>query len=204
MYRMIVFALTAGALLSACSSPAPAPTPQQAAIVPSPTIAAVAPIAPAPAPEQPTLTRPPATFTPLPVVTANPAVFSYLWPAYLPEGLTVAPKESRVARDDELGAGAPGFFLVTFNSADNKQKIILGGGAVEPLTLQGDEREMTLDGREAVLVSSGDQRLVRFVTSPGQGSLFLLGINISEQDLLLSAESLLPVASKDMRDRVGQ
>jgi hypothetical protein len=149
-------------------------------------------------------TRGAPTRTPAPIATANPAVFNYLWPAYLPQGMVPAPRESRVARDNELGTVASGFFLVTFSMDGGKQKIILGGGAVDPLPLTGNTQQVTLDGRQATLISQGDQHLIRFVIPPDQGSLFLFGIGVSEQELRLTAESLLPITAADMRARVGQ
>jgi len=113
------------------------------------------------------------------------------------------PRQSRIAKDNELGTNAAGFFLITFNANGGKQQIILGGGSVEPLPLTGDTRKITLDGREATLVTNGDQRLVRFATEADKGSLFLFTIGVSEQELLLTAESLLPITPGDMRLRVG-
>jgi hypothetical protein len=130
-------------------------------------------------------------------------VFNYLWPAYLPQGMVPMPSQSRIAKDTEAGTTAAGFFLITFHANGGKQQIILGGGSVEPLPLTGDTKKVTLDGRDATLVTNGDQRLVRFATVDTQGSLFLFGIGVSEQELLLVAESLLPMTPSDMRLRVG-
>jgi hypothetical protein len=194
---LVVFA--SSSLLAGCAGgPAPAAT----SVRPSPTIAAAQPVepalAPAPAPVQPT-----ATIRALPVATANPDVFSYVWPAYLPSGMVPAPRESRVARANELGTTAAGFFLVTFNGDAGKRKIVLGGGSVEPFAITGDQKILTLGGREATLTTAGDQRLLNFKTQPDQGSLFVLGIGVDESELLLVAESLLPIDPADMRQRTG-
>jgi hypothetical protein len=193
-------------LLTACSTPPPAQPSPIAVLPPSPTIAvAVIPTAgAAPAPAPAPVTRPTATAQPVaPLATANPAVFSYLWPAYLPQGMQPAPKESRVASDAELGTNAPGFFLLTFNGNGGTTKIIVGGGAVEPFAVTGETREVELDGRKAKLNTNGDQRLITFDTITGQGSLFMLGVGIGEAELLQSAESLLPIELADMRARIG-
>jgi hypothetical protein len=201
-----LFLLCCLVVLNACGTAPSVPPIATIAPVPSPTIAAIAnptaepALAPAPAP----VAQPTATPRPAPLPTSNPAIFSYLWPAYLPEGMQPAPKESRVAGDAELGTNAPGFYLVTFNADDGKRKIILGGGAVEPFALSGETKEVELFGRKATLISNGDQRLVRFATIAGQGSLFLFGVGVAEPELLQSAESLLPIELADMRARVGQ
>lgn len=197
---VLVFAVLACA---GCTAAPSAATP--AASVPSPTIASVQSVAapaPAPAPVAATATRPLPTRAAL-IATANPNIFSYLWPAYLPQGMVPMPSQSRIAKDTELGTNAAGFFLITFNANGGQQKIILGGGSVEPLALTGDSKQITLDGRKATLVTNGDQRLVRFDTETNQGSLFLFGIGVSEQELLVTAESLLPITPTDMRLRVG-
>lgn len=201
---LILLAVFAVLLVGCGDQPAQpaAVSPTAAALLPSPATAPNPAPAPAPVPI-PTATRPAATATAIPLATADPASFSYLWPAYLPDGMTPSPAESRVAGDDEVGQNAPGFYLVTFNADGGKRKIIVGGGAVEPFQLRGVGRELELDGRKATLVSSGDQRLITFVTQPGQGSLFVLGVGIEEQDLLLAAESLLPIDVTEMRLRVG-
>lgn len=201
-------------VLVACGAPGAATTPNAASapaapgdIRPSPTIAAApaaspAPVlAPAPAPAAT------ATSTPAPprvIPTANPAVFSYLWPAYLPEGMTPSAKESQIAKDGQIGTNAPGFYVVTFRADQGKRKIVVGGGAVEPFAIAGDRKEITLDQRKALLTTSGEQRMVTFVTQPDQGSLFVLGIGVGEAELLQVAESLLPIDPVEMRARVGQ
>ncbi len=190
------------AMLASCNSAAPTPKPN-GALSPSPTIAAAAPVvAPAPAPAP--VVRPTATPRPAqPIATANPAVFNYFWPAVLPVGMQPAPKESRVARDNEVGTNAPGFYLVTFNADGGKRKIILGGGAVEPFNLSGETKQIEVDGRTAKLITNGEQRLLVFTTNANQGTLFLFGIGVGEADLLQAADSLLPIELPDMRARVG-
>ena len=193
-YRLLLLAC----FLSACGSRTPAPSPNTA-LSPSPTIAAVV-LAPAPAPAP----RPTATPRPVqPIATANPAVFNYFWPAYLPQGMQPAPKESRIAGDNEVGSNAPGFYLVTFNADSGKRKIILGGGAVEPFALSGETKQLEIDGRAAKLTTNGEQRLLLITTGAGQGALFLFGIGVGEADLLQAADSLLPIDLPDMRARVG-
>jgi hypothetical protein len=114
-----------------------------------------------------------------------------------------SPKESQVAQEGQIGRNAPGFYVVTFND-QNKRKIIVGGGAVEPFAITGERRELILDQRQATLTTSGEQRMVTFETRPEQGSLFVLGIGVGEAELLQVAESLLPIDLVEMRARVGQ
>jgi hypothetical protein len=206
MHRIVIPALLLiGVLLNACgstSTPPANPTIPGPALAPSPTIAAAPTRIPAAVPA-PAPTILPATSTPRPLPTDAPqAIFQYLWPVYLPEGLALSPGESRVAKVGEVGASAAGFYLITFNG-DQKRKLIVGGGAVEPLRISGDMREVTIGQQKARLTSSGNQRVLSFVTASGQGSLFLFSSNISESELLLIAEALLPIDQADLLARVG-
>jgi hypothetical protein len=127
------------------------------------------------------------------------APFAYLWPAYLPEGMAPAARESRVAREGELGPGDIGFFVVTFNGEG--RKLVVGGGAAEPLPLTGRITTVRLGERGARMVASGEQR--QLAISGYQGALFVYGSGVSEEELLRVAESLAPIDVGEMRRRVG-
>ena len=188
-------------------SPAPAAAPPESQAAPAPSPAATAPpISPSPRPLNVELeiapTAPPAASTPAPGQAASPTEtpFAYLWPEYLPDGMAPSPDESRVARDGELGQGDVGFFIVTFNG--DGRKLIVGGGSVEALALSGTIRTVLVGGRGARLVTSGDQR--QLILAGTQGTLFVYGAGIEEQELLRVAESLRPIDVRELRERVGQ
>jgi hypothetical protein len=191
------------AALAGCGATnnADVPTPPR----PSPTIAAVIPNpAPAPQPAQASPTAasaPTATPGAIAAVTVAPGAFPYLWPAYLPQGMQVSPSESRVMGENEIGRDNLGFYLLTFTGDDDKRKIVVGGGSVEPLSLSGDKKSVTVADRKGTLITSGEQRLI--LLDSDKGTLFVFGGGVSEQDLLLVADSLLPVDVRDMRARVG-
>ena len=182
---------------AACSASPQAAAPTRA--VPTPTIAAAA-IATAPLVS--------ATPAPQPVQPAAPSVaagtaapaedssFAYLFPAYLPNGLRVAPNESRIARENEIGTTAGGFYLVTFNGS--QQKLVVGGGSTDALPVAGDQRQVAFDGATALLTTSGDQRQLVFVRN--KAKYFVYGRSISEQELLIVAESLVPMDIAALRD----
>lgn len=207
--------------LSACAEQAAVPT-----ATPSPTIA-VPPTRVAPTPTAPptaTATQPPAptatsepnsqepTATtapsePIPTAattgdaqpTLPPVEFSYLWPTYIPPGMTISPKESRVQQENELARDNTGFFILTFNGL--QKKLVLGGGATDVLPLTGETRRLEVKGHEAELITNGQQRQLVFVTSTG--SLFVYGSNISEEELLRVAEGLQPIDLEVLRELVG-
>jgi hypothetical protein len=176
--------------------------------VPSPTIA-VPPLrssptiaAPGRAATRPTAT-PPAFSQP---TTAPPAgtpaqlePFAYLWPAYVPDGMQISPKESRVAREGEIGQNGQGFFVVTFASGTGR--LVIGGGATDALPLAGEKRAIKIAGRAATLTTSDQQRQVSF--DMPKGSLFVYSSVLSEDELLRVAGSLQPIDLSDLRARVA-
>lgn len=157
----------------------------------------------------PTITpTPPRPRTPTPSPTPDLAAliddeeepFEYQWPAYQPEGFTLAPNESRVARDEEVPFGGVGFFVVTFNAA--AQKLVVGGGSTEALPLQGEQQVVTIGEREAQLITSGDQRQIQF--EQANSRLFIYGFGVSEEEIIRVAESLEPISITELRSRVNQ
>ena len=181
--------------LAGCADSAAAPT----AVVPSPTIAAAGRAA----------TRPPAT--PTPPVFASPTAgppagtparlepFTYLWPTYLPSGMQLSPRETRVPREGEIGQNGLGFFIVTFASGPGR--LVIGGGATDALPLTGVERRVEVGGRAATLTTSDPQRQVTF--DMPNGSLFVYSSSLSEAELLQVAGSLQPIDLAELRVRVG-
>jgi hypothetical protein len=123
-----------------------------------------------------------------------------MWPEYLPAGMAPSPSESRVARDGELGPGDIGFFVVTWNGGG--KKLVVGGGAAEAFPLSGRITTVALGERGARLVTSDDQR--QLVISGTEGSLFVYGVGIAEEELVRVAESLRPIDVAELRQRVGQ
>ena len=182
---------------AACGGQPGAPT---AAPAPSPTIAAVAiPPTVAPAPSQPSAATAAPTNTPPPesaagTPAAEPTI--YLWPTRLPDGLTPAPKESRVSAENELGDQELGFYLITLNG-DGKKLAIGGGGLREALPLTGATRELTVGGRAAKLITNDDQRELIFEVA--RGKLFIYSFGLSEQELLRVGESLQPIDVRSLR-----
>ncbi|KAB8141895.1 DUF4367 domain-containing protein [Chloroflexia bacterium SDU3-3] len=128
--------------------------------------------------------------TAIPGSTPSPATsaFVYLWPAYLPDGMYVSPSESRVPHANEMGSTSTGFYIVTFNS--DTRKIIVGGGATDSLVLNGESRSVEYDGEMATLTTDGEQR--EFVFIKNKVKYFIYSRNISEQELILVAESMVP------------
>jgi hypothetical protein len=187
----------AAVVATTAPSPAPAlgaaPLPVETATQPAP-LAATA----APAGTQPSASSPEAP-TSLPVSPLAEAPFTYLWPAYLPEDLRPAPAESRIARDGELGAEEIGFYIVTFSGEG--RKLILGGGAAEAIPLTGRISTVLIGEQGARLITSGEQR--QLLITGYQGSLFVHGIGISEEELTRVAESLRPLDVREMRERAG-
>lgn len=207
VFKRYTIALVVTLLCTACGG-AQNPTPPDTR--PSPTIAALVPSPqPAPAPAPAPAIRPSATAQAVAPSPAQPALapspvpgaFVYLWPAYVPQGMELSPPESRVPGENQVGRDAEGFYVVTFNG--NAQKLIIGGGSTEPLALEGEEKELKLQTGEATLITSGDQRELLFKTEQGTGSLFIFSVGISEAELILVGESLLPIDLQDMRQRLG-
>lgn len=124
--------------------------------------------------------------------------FAYLWPAYLPDGMRISPSESRVARENEIGTTGTGFYLVTFNGEG--RKLVVGGGATDTLPLTGDARQVSYDNGQATLTTNGDQRQLVFVHNGAK--FFLYGRGISEQELMLVAESMVPTDVAALREQV--
>jgi hypothetical protein len=119
----------------------------------------------------------------------------------MPEGMALSSGESRVMGENEIGRDNLGFYLLTFSGDGGKQKVVVGGGAVEPLTLSGDQKQVTVADRKGTLITSGNQHLI--LIDSDKGTLFVFGGGISEEETLLVAESLLPIDVRDMRARVG-
>jgi hypothetical protein len=200
-------ALALALSLAGCAAQAAVPP-----TAPSPTIAALPLRSMLPAPGR-AATRPPAARA----STATPPAFSqptaapragtpaplepfvYLWPAYLPNGMQVSPKESRVPREGEIGQNGQGFFIVTF--AAGTGRLVIGGGATDALPLAGDQRRIEVGGRPATLTTNDPQRQVTFDVP--KGSLFVYSSILSEDELLRVAGSLQPIDLSELRRRVG-
>lgn len=200
-YTKQISRLMGGALaLLACAACGGQPSAPTAAPAPSPTIAAVVipptaapiPTQPGAAPAAPTNTPPPEPAAGAPAAEAT----IYLWPAYLPDGLAPAPKESRVSAENELGEQELGFYLITLNG-DGRKLAIGGGGLRDALPLTGDTRELTVGGRAAKLISNGDQRELIFEVA--RGKLFVYSFGLSEEELLGVGESLQPIDVRSLR-----
>lgn len=206
-YSKQITRLLGGALaLLACAACGGQPAAPAAAPAPSPTIAAVA-IPPTTAPSDtpvaaqapsaaPSNTPPPAQ----PAGTPAPEPSIYLWPASLPAELSPAPQESRVSAENELGDQGLGFYLITLNGP-GKKLAIGGGGLREALPLTGESRQLTVAGRAAKLITSGDQRELVFTVARGQ--LFLYSFGLSEQELLGIAETLQPIDVGSLRELIA-
>jgi hypothetical protein len=200
-----LLALLLPALLAGCGAPTAA---EPAA--PSPTIVAAPPRDPVAVPTL-AATALPATAAPLALATSPPSPasaaeepagaetpFAYLWPAYLPDGMAPAARESRIAADGELGPGDIGFFVVTWNGGG--RKLVIGGGAAEPFPLSGRITTMELGGRGARLVTNENQR--QLTLSGTEGNVFVYGAGLDEAELVKVAASLRPIDVADLRQRV--
>ena len=206
---VLTLVLSLAPTLAGCGDTAAAPT----AVGPSPTIAAPPRRSPTPGAAGRTATRPPAAAQPTatPPIFASPTVapqagtptklepFVYLWPAYVPDGMQVSPRESRVPREGEIGQNGLGFFIVTFASGPGR--LVIGGGATDALPLTGTERRIEVGGRQAKLTINDPQRQVTFEVP--KGSLFVYSSNLSEEELLRVAGSLQPIDLSELRVRVG-
>lgn len=194
------------ALLIARCGDQPAPP---AALQPSPTIAAAAlqprpAFTPSPAPAG-LVSLPPST-SPAPAGAQSPSPvqaepFVYLWPAYLPEGMQISPKESRVAQEGQIGAEGLGFFIVTFKAGARKL-VVGGGGLADALPLTGESQNMTIGSQQAILTTNGEQRQLVFAVP--RGTLFVYGAGLTEQELLRVAESLAPIDVRLVREQIGE
>lgn len=180
---------------------------------PSPTIA-VAPTT-AVATSQPTATSTPPPPSPTTASTLAPTgvalgetapaapaqpQFAYLWPAYLPDGMRISPGESRVAQENEIGTNGAGFYLVTLNG--EARKLVVGGGATDALPLTGEQREITVDGQTVMLTTNGNRRLLVFPNRTGK--IFLYSSGLEEDELILIAESLVPIDVASLRQQVSE
>jgi hypothetical protein len=124
----------------------------------------------------------------------------YLWPTYVPPGMMPSPDESRVSGDAEVGNAGLGFYIITLN--DGAKKLVIGGGGIDaPLPLAGEQRKVTLGGRGATLIASGEQR--QLVFDVPQGKLFIYGDGLSEEELLKVGESLRPLDIAALRALAG-
>lgn len=130
----------------------------------------------------------------------DPTRFVYRWPSFLPEGMRPSPDETRIAREDEVGDGDIGFYLVTFNGDTNK--IVIGGGAVEPFSLSGPIERINLGSYPARVVTQGDQTLI-VIDDGAPGALFVFGAGVVRDDLVRVAASLEPIDPREMRRRAG-
>lgn len=130
----------------------------------------------------------------------DPTRFVYQWPSFLPEGMRPSPNETRIAREDEVGDGDIGFYLVTFNG--NTSKIVIGGGAVEPFSLSGPIERVNLGAYTARIVTQGNQVLI-VIDDGAPGTLFVFGAGVARDDLLQVAASLKPIDPREMRQRAG-
>ncbi|MDW8212209.1 MAG: hypothetical protein RMJ55_01510 [Roseiflexaceae bacterium] len=130
----------------------------------------------------------------------DPTRFVYRWPSFLPEGMRPSPDETRIAREDEVGDGDIGFYLVTFNGDTNK--IVIGGGAVEPFSLSGPIERINLGSYPARVVTQGDQTLI-VIDDGAPGALFVFGTGVVRDDLVRVAASLEPIDPREMRRRAG-
>jgi hypothetical protein len=156
---------------------------------------------------QPVAASPTAQVTPRPspagsasLDQGDPTRFVYRWPTFLPEGMQPSPDETRIAREDEVGDGDIGFYLVTFNG--DAGKIVIGGGAVEPFSVSGQIERVRLGAYAARVVTQGDQTLI-VIDDGAPGALFVFGAGVARDDLLRVAESLAPIDPREMRRRAG-
>lgn len=172
---------------------APSPTITAAVIAPG-SMQPTAPARPTPSPPANLPTNPPAVAAP----TLAPEPSIYLWPTYLPAGMQPSAAESRVSGEAEAGEDGLGFYIITLNGGEGKKLAIGGGGLREGLPLGGDEREVTLGGRSARLISSGEQRELVFTIA--RGKLFVYSFGLSEAELLRVGESLQPIDVRALRE----
>ncbi len=192
------------ALIAGCSAPPQSSGPTAPAVGEAqrvtPSISSAPGVQPVPAsPTAQVVTRPsPAGSASL--EQGDPARFVYRWPSFLPEGMRPSPDETRIARDDEVGDGDIGFYLVTFNGEAGK--IVIGGGAVEPFSLSGTIERVNLGAYAARIVTQGNQTLV-VIDDSAPGSLFVFGVGVARDDLVRVAASLAPIDPREMRRRSG-
>jgi hypothetical protein len=204
---LIVPAQLSCAACGAASVPAPpaAPSPTIAAAVRSPTPASPLAVQPSPSPANPAAQPTTAPAQPVPATPAAgqapaPEPSIYLWPAELPPNLKVSPKESRVAGDGEVGPNGLGFYIVTLNAGD--KKMVIGGGDLEALPLQGEERMVTVGQRTGKLITKDQQH--ELVFDLARGKLFVYSLGFGEDELLRAAASLQPIDVRALRELAAQ
>jgi len=209
----IILTVLLCAACGAASAPPAAPSPTIAAAVRSPTPAGQLAEQPSPSPVN-QAAKPTSTPAVEPTaVPAQPAPAStpggralapepsiYLWPAELPPDLKVSPKESRVADEGEVGPNGLGFYIVTLNAGD--KKLVVGGGDLEALPLQGDERQVTVGQRSGKLITNDQQR--ELLLDISRGKLFLYSLGYGEEELLRAAASLQPIDVRALREMAAQ
>jgi len=204
---LIVLALLLCAACGGASAPAPpaAPSPTIAAAVRSPTPAGSLGPQPSPSPANPAAQPTAAPVQPAPATSvagqapvAEPSI--YLWPAELPPDLKVSPKESRVAGEGEVSPNGLGFYIVTLNAGD--KKMVIGGGDLEALPLQGEERQVMVGQRTGKLITKDQQR--ELLLDVSRGKLFLYSLGFSEDELLRAAASLQPIDVRALRALAAQ
>lgn len=191
-------------LIAGCSAPPQSSGPTASAATEVQRVTPSIPSAPGvqPVPASPTAQ---AATRPTPAGSASlergdPSRFVYRWPSFLPEGMRPSPDETRIARDDEIGDGDIGFYLVTFNS--DSGKIVIGGGAVEPFNLTGPIERINLGSYPARVVTQGEQMLI-VIDDGAPGALFVFGAGVARDDLVRVAASLAPIDPREMRRRAG-
>jgi hypothetical protein len=178
--------------VAAPTATAPSPTIAAAVIPPTPVLSPTPPRQPTAAPAAPTSPAPaqPAAGSPAPEQTI------YLWPSELPAGMQPDPAESRVSRENELGEGDLGFYLITLNGG-GKKLVIGGGGLSAALPLSGEKRAVTAGTRTGTLITNGEQREIVFDVA--RGLLFVYSLGLSEDELLRVAASLQPADVNTLR-----
>lgn len=107
-------------------------------------------------------------------------------------------RESRVAQTNESGVNGVGFYIITF--ANRSQKLVVGGGSTRAFPLAGEEQTITVAGKAARMISSGDQHQV--VIEQPQGIVFVYGFGIPAEAVQQTAESLQPITIDELRSRV--
>ena len=113
--------------------------------------------------------------------------------------MRIAANESRVAREDEIGTTGTGFYLVTLNGSG--RKLVIGGGATDALPLIGDTRDVAYDDGTAKLTTHSDARQLVFIHD--RAKFFVYSSGLSEQELMLVAESMVPTDITALRAQVS-
>jgi len=105
-----------------------------------------------------------------------------------------------VADEGEVGPNGLGFYIVTLNAGD--KKLVVGGGDLEALPLQGDERQVTVGQRSGKLITNDQQR--ELLLDISRGKLFLYSLGYGEEELLRAAASLQPIDVRALREMAAQ